>query len=90
MRVTKPKLVCAFPGCGAGLYPDSVSGLCQKHTHARGLCQCQSCTGVVADLAPLIADRSDVRVAEVPYPTSNSGVSLRAKVSLKREPWVTG
>lgn len=83
--MTKPR--CAFPGCKAGLYPNNTSGLCRIHTHAVGLCRCHACTATAP--APTIAERGDVRVVEVPYPTSNSGVALKARVSLKREPWAS-
>ena len=77
--------LCAFPGCDAALYLGNVSGVCRAHNHAQGLCQCFDCTGVVP--TPPVSSREGVRVAEVPYPTSNSGVALKAKVSLPKEPW---
>lgn len=77
---------CAFPGCTATIYAKNRSGVCRDHNHAKGHCQCFDCTGVAPSLA--VADRGDVRVIEVPYPTSNSGVALKAKVTLPKEPWV--
>ena len=38
--------------------------------------------------ADAVVERPSVRVIEVPYPTSNSGVPGKARVTLPREPWV--
>lgn len=82
--------VCAVPGCGVVLSSRNKSAVCQTHYHASGHCRCPGCAGravPVAVRAPRTV-RPDVRVAEVPYATSNSGVNLRASVSVKREPWL--
>lgn len=92
--MTRPRTIdlpvfrtCSHPGCdkrmwrGSGTY-DAM--LCAEHGGKR--------IGKAAVL-PFVPEpekplRPGVRVVEVPYPTSNSGVALRAKVSLVKEPWL--
>lgn len=85
-----PVQLCAVPGCGDRLHRTNAMGVCGAHKHHPGLCRCPSCQGqvvpVIRRAEPRV--RPDVRVAEVPYATSNSGVPSRMPVSLKREPWL--
>lgn len=84
----RPATVCAVQGCGAKLSKANLSGVCKDHAHVAGRCRCAACAGGPVAIRRAAQPRPDVRVAEVPYPTSNSGVALKARVSLKREPWV--
>lgn len=79
---------CAVPGCGKILSAVNTSGLCMAHAHTPDLCRCPRCTGGPVAVRRDATDRPGVRVALVPYPTRNSGVSGLARVSLPREPWV--
>jgi hypothetical protein len=36
--------ICAAPGCNAKLKRGNVSGVCQLHNHAKGVCRCTNCT----------------------------------------------
>lgn len=89
--MTKARRKCAFPGCEARLHPRFVGyihGVCKDHRHAAGLCQCEACSG--QRTRAKISDSADVRVAEVPYATGNSGIGGTVKVTLPREPWLRG
>lgn len=44
MVARKKREVCPVQGCGRKLYVNSATGLCRDHNHARGLCQCSTCT----------------------------------------------
>lgn len=35
--------VCAYPECGNELHANNKSGMCGKHRHAMGYCQCVQC-----------------------------------------------
>lgn len=43
MVARQKREVCPVQGCGRRLYPNSTTGLCREHNHARGLCQCSAC-----------------------------------------------
>ena len=90
----KPKpgrrMICAVQGCGRELSKKNMSAVCKDHAHVPGRCKCPVCQGITGPRRKEVVDREGVRVAEVPYPTSNSGVVLKARVSLVREPWLRG
>lgn len=37
--------ICPVPGCPNGLSRLNTSGVCRKHNHAAGYCQCATCQG---------------------------------------------
>jgi hypothetical protein len=87
---------CSVPGCHRGLQPENTTEVCKDHLHAEGHCQCNRCqarASAKAQAARRVAtvDRAHVRTALVP-PTGNvtSGGDAHIRVSLPREPWVTG
>ncbi|QDP64894.1 MAG: hypothetical protein Unbinned5081contig1001_51 [Prokaryotic dsDNA virus sp.] len=72
---------CAYPECDKDLYPGNQSGVCRTHNHTEH-CKCNTCPHKQATEAV-----SGKKTLEVPYPTSNSGVPSRAKVSVSKAPW---
>lgn len=34
---------CKYPGCGKAVGRKNLTGLCQAHTHAPGMCTCVRC-----------------------------------------------
>jgi GcrA cell cycle regulator len=84
-----PVILCAVQGCGRKLSKANLAGVCKPHAHVIGACRCPRCRAGDPVRRSAAIPREDVRVALVPYPTSNSGVGGLARVSLPREPWVT-
>jgi hypothetical protein len=84
---------CAFPGCGAKLARHNIGGLCKDHNHTRGICRCDKCRklGPVRKKPEDRTARPDVReVIVVAAPAfSSSNDQKAARISLKREPWLS-
>ena len=73
---------CRAPGCTEGVHLNSLAGVCWHHMHDPDHCGCRTCSA-----ARTLRDRPDIRVVDVPYLSTTSGVPASAPVSLPREPW---
>lgn len=74
--------ICRFPGCKVRVHKDALgikAGLCLRHFRT-----------AAPEIRSTVADRRDLRVAEVPFQGSGLGTGARLHVSLPREPWLKG
>ena len=89
-------VACRYPGCQSLVDPVAPSGMCSRHMHKGGLCNCARCKrlrGVPVGANPAPApkpqhpDRITVVVA---MHVTTSAADNKAKVTLRRAPWQRG